>query len=244
VAGPKSSHLTSVGECPSALDPSRDRRRRLQPAAYDPPSGLSGASPGVGVSVHAEISPPLPPLPLPLSSAPSLARGLSFPSRSSREARSRLAVGTVPHHSNLSDPRPPLSGDSDWNMDNYQEYLAVSALSRSVSSMCRTMPLFWMIRVLVMAERRPSLHAVVSPSSRCAPALCLGWTFLYLLFFRLVTWFGLPAPTPFANAIQLLLTLKVPQNTTKSPSFQRYISAEQFSSVCQVIHMSDNSPSY
>ena len=168
----------------------------------------------------------------------------SFPSRSSREARSRLAVGTVPHHSNLSDPRPPLSGDSDWNMDNYQEYLAVSALSRSVSSMCRTMPLFWMIRVLVMAERRPSLHAVVSPSSRCAPALCLGWTFLYLLFFRLVTWFGLPAPTPFANAIQLLLTLKVPQNTTKSPSFQRYISAEQFSSVCQVIHMSDNSPSY
>ncbi len=47
---------------------------------------------------------------------------------------------------------------------------------------------------------------------RSAPALSLGWTFLYLLFFRLVTWFGLPQPTPFANAIQLLLTLKVQDN--------------------------------
>lgn len=47
---------------------------------------------------------------------------------------------------------------------------------------------------------------------RSAPALSLGWTFLYLLFFRLVTWFGLPQPTPFANAIQLLLTLKVREN--------------------------------
>lgn len=50
---------------------------------------------------------------------------------------------------------------------------------------------------------------MVSVSHRFAPALSLAWTFLYLLFFRLSTWFGLPAPTPFANAIQLLLTLKV-----------------------------------
>ena len=60
----------------------------------------------------------------------------SYPSRSSREARRGLAVGAVPHHSNLSDPHPPLFGDSDWNMANYQDYLAVSALSRSISSMC------------------------------------------------------------------------------------------------------------
>ncbi|CAL8359966.1 unnamed protein product [Arctogadus glacialis] len=50
---------------------------------------------------------------------------------------------------------------------------------------------------------------IIKSTWRSAPALCLGWTFLYLLFFRLVTWFGLPAPTPFANAIQLLLTLKM-----------------------------------
>uniref|UniRef100_A0A8C0IRE9 Membrane bound O-acyltransferase domain containing 7 n=2 Tax=Chelonoidis abingdonii TaxID=106734 RepID=A0A8C0IRE9_CHEAB len=39
--------------------------------------------------------------------------------------------------------------------------------------------------------------------------LTLGWTFSYLLFFRTVTFFGLPAPTPFTNAVQLLLTLKM-----------------------------------
>lgn len=47
-------------------------------------------------------------------------------------------------------------------------------------------------------------------STRLAPSLSLAWTFVYLLFFRLVPLIGLPKPTPFANAIQLLLTLKVP----------------------------------
>lgn len=46
-------------------------------------------------------------------------------------------------------------------------------------------------------------------SARLAPPLSLAWTFLYLLFFRLAHWFDLPVPTPFANAIQLILTLKV-----------------------------------
>ncbi|XP_001378508.1 lysophospholipid acyltransferase 7 [Monodelphis domestica] len=44
---------------------------------------------------------------------------------------------------------------------------------------------------------------------RACHALALAWTFLYLLFFRMVTVFGLPAPTPFTNAVQLLLTLKL-----------------------------------
>ncbi|KAG9276316.1 lysophospholipid acyltransferase 7 [Astyanax mexicanus] len=50
---------------------------------------------------------------------------------------------------------------------------------------------------------------IITFSWRNGPSLSLGWTFLYLLFFRLVTWFGLPSPGPFANAIQLLLTLKM-----------------------------------
>ncbi|XP_065154385.1 lysophospholipid acyltransferase 7 [Paramisgurnus dabryanus] len=50
---------------------------------------------------------------------------------------------------------------------------------------------------------------VIKLNWKNAPSLSLGWTFLYLLFFRLATWFGLPSPTPFANAIQLLLTLKM-----------------------------------
>ncbi|CAB1334460.1 unnamed protein product [Coregonus sp. 'balchen'] len=54
---------------------------------------------------------------------------------------------------------------------------------------------------------------------RSAPALSLAWTFLYLLFFRLVTWFGLPPPTPFANAIQLLLTLKMVSLANEVQSF-------------------------
>ncbi|XP_043848576.1 lysophospholipid acyltransferase 7 [Dromiciops gliroides] len=44
---------------------------------------------------------------------------------------------------------------------------------------------------------------------RSCHSLALAWTFLYLLFFRMVTVVGLPAPTPFTNALQLLLTLKL-----------------------------------
>lgn len=51
---------------------------------------------------------------------------------------------------------------------------------------------------------------LVSLSARLAPPLSLAWTFLYLLFFRLVKSYDLLSPSPFANAIQLLLTLKVP----------------------------------
>ncbi|MED6244033.1 Lysophospholipid acyltransferase 7 [Ataeniobius toweri] len=54
---------------------------------------------------------------------------------------------------------------------------------------------------------------------RHAPALSLSWTFLYLLFFRLVTWFDLPQPTPFANAIQLILTLKMVSLANEVHSF-------------------------
>ncbi|XP_014383587.1 PREDICTED: transmembrane channel-like protein 4 [Myotis brandtii] len=48
-------------------------------------------------------------------------------------------------------------------------------------------------------------------------ALALAWTFSYLLFFRALSLLGLPTPTPFTNAVQLLLTLKV------SPWGKRYL---------------------
>ncbi|XP_028325590.1 membrane-bound acylglycerophosphatidylinositol O-acyltransferase mboat7 [Gouania willdenowi] len=60
---------------------------------------------------------------------------------------------------------------------------------------------------------------IVKSSWRHAPAVSLSWTFLYLLFFRLVTWFGLPPPTPFANAIQLILTLKMVSLANEVHSF-------------------------
>ncbi|KAM7420934.1 hypothetical protein PAMA_015237 [Pampus argenteus] len=60
---------------------------------------------------------------------------------------------------------------------------------------------------------------IIKSSWRHAPALSLSWTFLYLLFFRLVTWFGLPSPTPFSNAIQLLLTLKMVSLANEVHSF-------------------------
>ncbi|CAF97899.1 unnamed protein product, partial [Tetraodon nigroviridis] len=50
---------------------------------------------------------------------------------------------------------------------------------------------------------------IIKSCWRFAPTLSLAWTFLYLLFFRLADRCGLPSPTPFANAIQLLLTLKM-----------------------------------
>ncbi|XP_077577832.1 membrane-bound acylglycerophosphatidylinositol O-acyltransferase mboat7 [Stigmatopora nigra] len=54
---------------------------------------------------------------------------------------------------------------------------------------------------------------------RLAPMLSLCWTFLYLLFFRCVMWFGFPKPTPFANAVQLLLTLKMVSLANEIHSF-------------------------
>ncbi|XP_053699766.1 lysophospholipid acyltransferase 7 isoform X2 [Synchiropus splendidus] len=60
---------------------------------------------------------------------------------------------------------------------------------------------------------------IIKSSWQYAPALSLAWTFLYLLFFRLVTSFGLPSPTPFANAVQLLLTLKMVSVANEVKSF-------------------------
>ncbi|XP_043935397.1 lysophospholipid acyltransferase 7 isoform X2 [Protopterus annectens] len=50
---------------------------------------------------------------------------------------------------------------------------------------------------------------ILKTAKRYCPSLTLFWTFSYLFFFRMVTYFGLPAHTPFANAVQLLLTLKL-----------------------------------
>ncbi|XP_046883440.1 lysophospholipid acyltransferase 7 [Hypomesus transpacificus] len=60
---------------------------------------------------------------------------------------------------------------------------------------------------------------IIKSNWQMAPALSLGWSFLYLFFFRMVTWFNLPAPTPFANAIQLLLTLKMVSIANEVKSF-------------------------
>lgn len=50
---------------------------------------------------------------------------------------------------------------------------------------------------------------ILKLSPRSCHFLVLGWTFSYLLFFRTVTYFEIPVPTPFTNAVQLLLTLKL-----------------------------------
>ncbi|XP_078393530.1 membrane-bound acylglycerophosphatidylinositol O-acyltransferase mboat7 [Cetorhinus maximus] len=50
---------------------------------------------------------------------------------------------------------------------------------------------------------------IIKFSSRHCYYLTLLWTFAYLLFFRMQAFLKLPVPTPFANAVQLLLTLKM-----------------------------------
>lgn len=54
-----------------------------------------------------------------------------------------------------------------------------------------------------------NLSSFFNKKTRACHHLTLGWTFSYLLFFRTVTYFNYPEPTPFTNAVQLLLTLKV-----------------------------------
>jgi lysophospholipid acyltransferase 7 len=44
--------------------------------------------------------------------------------------------------------------------------------------------------------------------SSLAPYFSFLWCFSYLLFFRTTHLFGLPTPVPYANAVQLVLTLK------------------------------------
>ncbi|XP_063798941.1 lysophospholipid acyltransferase 7 [Pseudophryne corroboree] len=62
---------------------------------------------------------------------------------------------------------------------------------------------------------------IVKMSPRACHFLVLGWTFIYLLFFRTVTYFDLPAPTPFTNAIQLILTLKLVSFANEVQEFSR-----------------------
>ncbi|XP_030053754.1 membrane-bound acylglycerophosphatidylinositol O-acyltransferase MBOAT7 isoform X2 [Microcaecilia unicolor] len=50
---------------------------------------------------------------------------------------------------------------------------------------------------------------ILKVTPRSCHFLVLSWTFIYLLFFRTITYFRLPPPTPFTNAVQLLLTLKM-----------------------------------
>ncbi|KAG9334292.1 hypothetical protein JZ751_008274 [Albula glossodonta] len=72
---------------------------------------------------------------------------------------------------------------------------AALLLGLSISlATCRIHTLHSLITVL-------GTWAIIKFSWRSAPSLSLGWTFLYLLFFRLATLFGLPPPTPFANAM-------------------------------------------
>ncbi|XP_075047603.1 membrane-bound acylglycerophosphatidylinositol O-acyltransferase MBOAT7 [Mixophyes fleayi] len=62
---------------------------------------------------------------------------------------------------------------------------------------------------------------IVKMSPRSCHFLVLGWTFTYLLFFRTVTYFNLPTPTPFTNAVQLLLTLKLVSFANEVQEFSR-----------------------
>ncbi|XP_076136244.1 membrane-bound acylglycerophosphatidylinositol O-acyltransferase mboat7 isoform X1 [Alosa pseudoharengus] len=77
---------------------------------------------------------------------------------------------------------------------------------------CRVHTLHSLITVL-------GTWAIIKLNWRSAPAITLGWTFLYLFFFRLSTWLGLPQPTPFSNAIQLILTLKMVSLANEVKSF-------------------------
>ncbi|XP_051865767.1 lysophospholipid acyltransferase 7 [Pristis pectinata] len=51
--------------------------------------------------------------------------------------------------------------------------------------------------------------AIIRFCTRHCYNLTLAWMFSYLLFFRMLGYLHLPSPTPFANAVQLLLTLKM-----------------------------------
>ncbi|XP_075896990.1 membrane-bound acylglycerophosphatidylinositol O-acyltransferase mboat7 [Nelusetta ayraudi] len=61
---------------------------------------------------------------------------------------------------------------------------------------------------------------IIKCCRQLAPPLSLAWTFLYLLFFRLVKSYELLSPSPFANAIQLLLTLKMVSLANEVQSFR------------------------
>ncbi|XP_072102444.1 lysophospholipid acyltransferase 7 [Mobula birostris] len=51
--------------------------------------------------------------------------------------------------------------------------------------------------------------AIIRFCTRYCYQLTLAWMFSYLLLFRMLGYLGLPSPNPFANAVQLLLTLKM-----------------------------------
>nr|CAB3263671.1 lysophospholipid acyltransferase 7 [Phallusia mammillata] len=50
---------------------------------------------------------------------------------------------------------------------------------------------------------------IIKLTSKNTSFISFAWCFLFLLFFRCATFFNLPKPSPLANAVQLLLTLKL-----------------------------------
>lgn len=84
--------------------------------------------------------------------------------------------------------------------------------------------------VVLMTCHIHTLHSVVTIlgtwlivkiSPRSCHFMALGWTFTYLFFFRTVTYYNLPAPTSFTNAVQLLLTLKLVSLANEVQEFSR-----------------------
>ncbi|XP_072281470.1 lysophospholipid acyltransferase 7 [Pyxicephalus adspersus] len=86
---------------------------------------------------------------------------------------------------------------------------------------------------------------IVKISPRSCHFLALGWTFTYLLFFRTVIYFNLPAPTSFTNAVQLLLTLKLVSLANEVQDFSRakkqeavsFSNQSSFSMITKVPHL-------
>lgn len=74
----------------------------------------------------------------------------------------------------------------------------------------------------IQGRQRQDLLHPVRQASCLVSAPATPWPppgpFSYLLFFRALSLLGLPTPTPFTNAVQLLLTLKVRAPPTPQPS--------------------------
>ncbi|XP_070579292.1 lysophospholipid acyltransferase 7-like [Ptychodera flava] len=75
------------------------------------------------------------------------------------------------------------------------------------------------VTLVVTLCRLHSLHSLITTLGTClivkvggwrhCHKLAFVWCFGYIAFFRTVHWFGLPYPPSFANAVQLLLTLRM-----------------------------------
>ncbi|CRK90024.1 CLUMA_CG003749, isoform A [Clunio marinus] len=86
------------------------------------------------------------------------------------------------------------------------------------ASLKKTLGTIFGVSIILVTSQLHSLHVflsfliccgIIKYSTEKCHLICFGFMMTYLLFFRTISWFGLPNPPGHTNMIQMILTMKI-----------------------------------